>query len=151
VKKRWITYAAAGWLILGCSLFQPNITAQTRTPALRPAKTLTAGLERGVDGLWRVFYSWGCGSFSEAGWILHADGTFYSPEANGGGTWTLERSVFRLTFDYSPHTTYSGTVNAARDSMEGTMESEDGKTGCWHASRDVPTPTVSPTGTPTPP
>jgi hypothetical protein len=39
-----------------------------------------------VGGLWRVSYSSGFGSFSEAGWILHADGTFFPPEADGGAT-----------------------------------------------------------------
>jgi hypothetical protein len=39
-----------------------------------------------MEGVWEAFYSWGCGSFSEAGWILPADGTFFSPEADGGGT-----------------------------------------------------------------
>jgi hypothetical protein len=130
LKKRWIADTAAGWLILGCSVFQPNNTVQTGTPALRLLKTQTAGSDRGLGGIWRVDYSWGCGSFSEAGWILHADGTFFSPEANCGGTWDLSGSVFRLMFDYSPHPVYIGTVDASRDSMEGTMESEDGKTGC---------------------
>jgi hypothetical protein len=51
-----------------------------------------------------VFSSWGCGNFSEVGWILRADGTFSSSKADGGETWNLMGSVFHLPFDYHPHT-----------------------------------------------
>jgi hypothetical protein len=103
-----------------------------------------------LEGSWRVFYSWGCGSDSEAVWILRADGTFFSPEAGGGGMWRLDGADFRLSFDYNPHTTYLGTVDPALDSMEGTMASDDGKAGCWHAARETATPPVGETRTSAP-
>jgi hypothetical protein len=150
MEKRLIVFTAAGCLVFGCSMLRSNLTAQPRAPALPTTNSPASGKVRGLDGGWRVFFSWGCGSYSEAGWILHADGTFYSSEANGGGTWTVAGSAFRLTFDYSPHTTYVGTVDAARNSIEGTMESDEGKTGCWHAKRDVPASTFTPSSTSAP-
>jgi hypothetical protein len=152
LKRRWRVCSVAGCLVLGCSLLDPNITVQPRTPTLQPTASSTAVPERKLDGTWQAFYSWGCGSVSEASWILRADGTFYSPEADGGGIWNMKGSDFRLAFGYSPRATYTGKVNDTRDYMEGTMEADGGKTGCWHAerSRPTPSPTIEITRTPLP-
>jgi hypothetical protein len=93
-----------------------------------------------LDGPWRVFYSWDCGTFSEAAWILRANGTFYSPEADGRGTWSLTGSDFWPRFDHSPYATYNGKANTSRDYLEGTMTSDGGKAGCWYAGKNIPAP-----------
>lgn len=136
----------AGWLILSCSTLQRKGTEIARTITHRPTATSrTTTPESSLDGPWQVFYSWGCGTFSEAAWILNADGTFYSPEADGGGSWSLDGAAFHLRFDHSPFATYTGKANAARDYLEGTMTSDGGKAGCWNARKNIPTPPVTAT------
>jgi hypothetical protein len=131
---------AAGLLGLGCSkihnLFPSAAAASypTGTPSL-VKKTPTAA---GPEGTWQVFYSWGCGSFSETVWILHPDGTFFIPDINRGGTWKAEGSDFTLSFPYSPFVVYTGKIDAAGKTMEGTMAGDDGSRGCWHARKGNP-------------
>jgi hypothetical protein len=130
--------AFAGIWILSCetaySVFPSLDPTPTRTVQSSPAFTDTA--QPVITGQWQVFYSWGCGSYSQSEWILYAGGTFYCPDIDGSGTWTLLGRVFRLEFDYPPYATYTGELNAGGSSMEGTMADNRGRTGCWFADKE---------------
>jgi hypothetical protein len=91
-----------------------------------------------LAGEWTVRYSWGCGTYSETGWNLSADGTFYSASVNRSGKWILRGRDFVLTFPYAPFVVYSGTVSSDGLSMEGTMAGNDGSRGCWDAAKIPP-------------
>jgi hypothetical protein len=124
-------------LLLGCSKIQG--ISPSPTPDIKPARTaaMTASgaSELELAGEWLVSYSWGCGSYSETIWKLESDGTFYAPEINRGGTWSVDGRKFELSFPYEPYVTYSGTVDPQGTYLEGTMAGTDGSQGCWHARK----------------
>jgi hypothetical protein len=141
--------ALAGMWILSCetaqSIFPPLQSNAARVEQPSPDFTRTA--RRVIAGPWQVFYSWGCGSYSRSEWVLNAGGTFYCPEIDGGGTWTLTGRDFRLEFDYPPYAAYTGFLNAGGNRLEGTMAEDRGRTGCWYAiqgaSRDTSSETLT--------
>jgi hypothetical protein len=93
-----------------------------------------------LAGRWKVFYSWGCASYSETIWVLISGGVFSSPDVRQEGTWTRDGDSITLTYPQAPFVVYTGTVDPARDSMEGAMAGQDGSRGCWHARKQAPYP-----------
>jgi hypothetical protein len=124
-----------GALGLGCSK-APDLLRLTpassesalfQTPLVPPQHGET------LAGDWAVYYSWGCGSFSETSWTLSADGTFYSAPVNRSGKWSVRGRDFVLAFPYGPFVVYTGTVDSTGESIAGTMAGNDGSRGCWRA------------------
>jgi hypothetical protein len=132
-----LVFITAGLIILGCSktrdlLLLPNRTSElTRISNTRTIPNPAGGLA----GEWQVFFSWGCGSYSETTWILHPDGTFYAPDINRGGKWSMEGREVVLTFPYSPFVVFTGILDPEGQSIKGTMGGNDGSSGCWNAAK----------------
>jgi hypothetical protein len=137
LKAFWRVSAVVGMLLLGCSKIQgiPRSPTPGVKPARTAAETASGASASELAGQWLVFYSWGCGSYSETVWNLESDGTFYAPEINRGGTWNVDGRDFKLTFPYEPYATYSGTIDPQGAYMEGTMAGTDGSQGCWQARK----------------
>jgi hypothetical protein len=132
-----IILSAAALLILGCSKINSLFPTSRWAffPAETPIPAKTDSIPGNLAGTWHVGYSWGCGSFSETTWILHPDGTFFSPAIRRDGRWKAEGDQFALSFPYGPFVVYSGTIDATGKYMEGTMAGDDGSSGCWHAQK----------------
>jgi hypothetical protein len=85
-------------------------------------------------GLWSIFYDFGtCGDGQDVGttWIeFYSNGTFYDGQDNTG-TWT--QSGNRIDWYYPIGTHYTGIISGS--SMNGTMVSFSGWTGCWSANK----------------
>jgi hypothetical protein len=140
--------AFAGVLVFGCGTLRiiPLPVDPASSQAFRPSDAAAYDSHPDILGVWQVFFSWGCGSYSTAEWILSADGTFYCPDIDGGGTWILTGRKFHLEYGYPPYATYTGLLNIEGNRMEGAMADNRGSTGCWHSERGELRDT--PTGTP---
>jgi hypothetical protein len=98
--------------------------------------TLTS---QAITGDWDLYYDWDCtGSYNgPATLTFYTDGTFYAVEDTSGGygTWTLASGSLDYIYDEYPYAHYLGTVNSARDYIEGTMSTSDGSAGCFYAAK----------------
>jgi hypothetical protein len=93
----------------------------------------TAIIGADVPGDWTVYYDWGCdGSPGIATITFYDDFSFQT--SGGEGHWVLSRDQIVFIFE-SYGTDYAGTVNG--DTIEGTMASSSGNTGCWTAERGI--------------
>jgi hypothetical protein len=75
-----------------------------------------------------------------ATWRFFEDGTL-TDQYGGRGTWTINRTNFKLVYATGTGAVYIGTINKAADRMTGTM-SDRTKRGTWAATRTgaVPSP-----------
>jgi len=81
-----------------------------------------------VEGVWDLYYDWGCDGSPGLTWIeFFDDGTFTTGQGSSG-TWTQVGNQVEWVFVPSG-TTYTGTIDG--DYMSGTM----GSNGCWEAFR----------------
>lgn len=91
-----------------------------------------------VSGDWDLYYSWDCGSYSGPATIsFYGDGSYYAYEdtGDGYGTWSVQGQTLDFMYDEYPHAHYIGTLSNTGDYAEGTMDTDDGSSGCWYANK----------------
>lgn len=74
-------------------------------------------------------------------WRILENGTF--SDVYGTGTWTINRTNFRLVYSSGTRPVYTGTINKAANRMTGTMRDAT-KHGTWFANRTAAMPTTPP-------
>jgi len=85
-------------------------------------------------GTWDLILDWECDGATESDWIFFSeDGTFLL----GGqltGTWAQIGNEAHF-YSFEDFTHYGGIISG--DTMNGTMSNDQGRSGCWDASRIV--------------
>jgi hypothetical protein len=112
----------------GYSAIRGAITPPISSAESKPFSTAAMSPASGdkLAGRWQVSYAWGCAGYSETIWVLVSGGVFSSPDVRQEGTCILDGDSITLTYPQAPFVIYTGTVDMARDSMEGTMAGQDG-------------------------
>jgi hypothetical protein len=159
--KVWrpLLVAVAAIVTLSCSVIE-GITSTDDDSGKAPGSVS----EEGMVGDWSVAFTWCCSAEYEpddsgtmkycwqanlsatrrgwqpsammpGAWHLNDDGTFLERAGNRTGTWILEDSRFTIAYDVDPYATYTGQVSSQGSSIEGTMETQSGDTGCWTAEK----------------
>ncbi len=108
---------------------------------LLKAKDKTKLIEAPV-GKFLCTYDWaGIADGAPTTWKILENGTFTC--TYGGGTWTINRTNFRLVYATGTRPVYTGTINKAANRMTGTMRDAT-KHGTWFANRTAAMPAPPP-------
>lgn len=103
-----------------------------------PTRTLSPTPELSLVGEWDLYYDWDCdGGYSGPAWMtFYDDYSYYLSEDSGDltGTWYTAGDSVDFLFDEYPYAHYIGTL-FSEYYMEGTMDTDDGQSGCWYAER----------------
>ena len=108
---------------------------------LLKAKAKTKLIEAPV-GRFLCTYDWaGIADGPPSTWKILENGTFTC--TYGGGTWTINRTNFRLVYTTGTRPVYTGTINKAANRLTGTMRDAT-KHGTWFATRTAAMPAPPP-------
>jgi tRNA A-37 threonylcarbamoyl transferase component Bud32 len=105
----------------------------TRTATRTPTRTPSPMPEVSILGAWTLYYDWDCdGEDGSTDITFYNDYTF----SIGGsvlGTWYTSGDFVDFVFDEYPNSDYMGTVYDDGTYMDGSMDNQDGDSGCWYA------------------
>lgn len=112
----------------------PDIAASN---AATTSTTTSAGsVSSGLVGRWALTFDWDCdGSPDEDVVIFNSDGTFGDDEEFVKGDWIKDGQSVRWEHDNDPNALYRGTIAGLY--MSGTMSTNEGRTGCWTARKEI--------------
>ncbi len=83
-----------------------------------------------VQGVWTLYYDWGCdGGPGNTKITFNAGGTFSSPPYTG--KWVLFDGDIIWKYDQAPNSVYGG--NGVGAAMTGVSSTFAGLNGCWYA------------------
>ncbi len=131
-------------VVLMCCVcaFSTGILMYLGVEGIGPLKSLADSpvfsVSSSVVGEWDLYYSWDCDSYNGPATVqFSGNGTYSSHEdyGTGTGTWTVKGKTIEFAYDSYPYAHYTGTLNGAGSHAEGTMNTQDGSSGCWYADK----------------
>ncbi len=107
----------------------------TRTPTRTATRTNTPSPtpEVSILGTWTLYYDWDCDGEDGSTDITFYDDFTFSIGGEVLGTWYTSGDYVEFIFDELPSSDYIGTLYSDGTYMDGSMDNQDGDSGCWYA------------------